>query len=287
MKILNFGSINKDFVYLVENFVQSGQTISSKKYEVFLGGKGLNQSVALAHSGANIYHAGCINKNDDSIIIQLNKWGVNTDNIIKVEDPTGHAIIQVNDNGENSIIIHGGANHSISSEQIENTLNKFKSGDILVLQNEINKIEEIINRGYEIGMKIFLNPAPFTNEIINYPLQKLDTLIFNESEGFGLSSGEQDKTKILKYLSKKYPSTKLLLTLGKKGSIYIYNNKVIEIPANKVNSVDTTAAGDTYIGYFISSYYKNNEVKESMEIASKAASISTTKMGGAISIPKL
>ena len=251
------------------------------------GGKGLNQSVALANSGANIYHAGCINKNDDSIIIQLNKWGVNTDNIIKVEDPTGHAIIQVNDNGENSIIIHGGANHSISSEQIENTLNKFKSGDILVLQNEINKIEEIINRGYEIGMKIFLNPAPFTKEIINYPLQKLDTLIFNESEGFGLSSGEQDKTKILKYLSKKYPSTKLLLTLGKKGSIYIYNNKVIEIPANKVNSVDTTAAGDTYIGYFISSYYKNNEVKESMEIASKAASISTTKMGGAISIPKL
>ena len=287
MKILNFGSINKDFVYLVENFVQSGQTISSKKYEVFLGGKGLNQSVALAHSGANIYHAGCINKNDDSIIIQLNKWGVNTDNIIKVEDPTGHAIIQVNDNGENSIIIHGGANHSISSKQIENTLNKFKSGDILVLQNEINKIEEIINRGYEIGMKIFLNPAPFTKEIINYPLQKLDTLIFNESECFGLSSGEQDKTKILKYLSKKYPSTKLLLTLGKKGSIYIYNNKVIEIPANKVNSVDTTAAGDTYIGYFISSYYKNNEVKESMEIASKAASISTTKMGGAISIPKL
>ena len=287
MKILNFGSINKDFVYLVENFVQSGQTISSKKYEVFLGGKGLNQSVALAHSGANIYHAGCINKNDDSIIIQLNKWGVNTDNIIKVEDPTGHAIIQVNDHGENSIIIHGGANHSISSEQIENTLNKFNSGDILVLQNEINKIDEVINRGYEIGMKIFLNPAPFTKEIINYPLEKLDTLIFNESEGLGLSSGKTDKTKILKYLSNKYPNTKLLLTLGKKGSVYSYNNKVIEIPANKVNSIDTTAAGDTYIGYFISSYYKNNEVKESMEIASKAASISTTKMGGAISIPKL
>ena len=287
MKILNFGSINKDFVYLVENFVQSGQTISSKKYEVFLGGKGLNQSVALAHSDANIYHAGCINKNDDSIIIQLNKWGVNTDNIIKVEDPTGHAIIQVNDHGENSIIIHGGANHSISSEQIENTLNKFNSGDILVLQNEINKIGEVINRGYEIGMKIFLNPAPFTKEIINYPLEKLDTLIFNGSEGFGLSSGGKEKTKILKYLSKKYPNTKLLLTLGKKGSVYSYNNKVIEISANKVSSIDTTAAGDTYIGYFISSYYKNNEVKESMEIASKAASISTTKMGGAISIPKL
>ena len=287
MKILNFGSINKDFVYLVENFVQSGQTISSKKYEVFLGGKGLNQSVALSHSGANIYHAGCINKNDDPIIIQLNKWGVNTDNIIKVEDPTGHAIIQVNDQGENSIIIHGGANHTISSEQIENTLNKFNSGDILVLQNEINKIDEVINKGYEIGMKIFLNPAPFTKEIINYPLEKLDTLIFNESEGFGLSSGGKDKTKILKYLSNKYPNTKLLLTLGKKGSVYSYNNKVIEIPANKVNSIDTTAAGDTYIGYFISSYYKNNKVKESMEIASKAASISTTKMGGAISIPKL
>ena len=287
MKILNFGSINKDFVYLVDDFVQPGETISSNSHDIFLGGKGLNQSVALAHAGVSIYHAGCIDKKDSSIIEELNNWGVNTENILGLEKPTGHAIIQVNKKGENSIIIHGGTNHSITSHQIDSCLKKFKTGDILVLQNEINNIEEIINKGYKKGMKIFFNPAPFSKNILNYSLKKVHTIIFNQSEGNGLSMGNYTPKKILEIISKKYPSSNLLITLGEKGSIFKNKNNIITTDAIRVKSIDTTAAGDTYIGYYIASFSKNQPIKNCMKIASLAASITVTKMGGAISIPKL
>ena len=287
MKILNFGSINKDFVYLVDDFVQPGETISSNRHDIFLGGKGLNQSVALAHAGVSIYHAGCIDKKDSSIINELNNWGVNTENILGLEKPTGHAIIQVNKKGENSIIIHGGTNHSITSHQIDSCLKKFGIGDILVLQNEINNIEEIIDKAYKKGMKIFFNPAPFSKKILNYPLNKVHTIIFNQSEGNGLSMGVNAPKKILEIISKKYPSSNLLITLGEKGSIFKNKKNIIRTDAVQVKTIDTTAAGDTYIGYYIASFSKNQSIRNCMKIASLAASITVTKIGGAISIPKL
>jgi len=287
MKILNFGSINKDFVYLVDNFVQPGETISSNSHDIFLGGKGLNQSVAMAHAGVSIYHAGCINKKDSSIIDKLNNWGVNTENILGLNKPTGHAIIQVNKKGENSIIIHGGTNHSITSHQIDSCFKKFETGDILVLQNEINNIEEIINKAYKKGMKIFFNPAPFSKKILNYSLKKVHTIIFNQSEGNGLSMMANTPEKILEIISKKYPSSNLLITLGEKGSIFKNDKKIIRTDAISVKTIDTTAAGDTYIGYYIASFSKNEPIKNCMKIASLAASITVTKMGGAVSIPRL
>jgi|TARA_B110000438_G_scaffold67833_2_gene68201 ribokinase len=287
MKILNFGSINKDFVYLVDDFVQPGETISSNRHDIFLGGKGLNQSVALAHAGVSIYHAGCIDKKDSSIINELNNWSVNTENILGLEKPTGHAIIQVNKKGENSIIIHGGTNHSITSHQIDSCLKKFGIGDILVLQNEINNIEEIIDKAYKKGMKIFFNPAPFSKKILNYPLNKVHTIIFNQSEGNGLSMGVNTPKKILEIISKKYPSSNLLITLGEKGSIFKNKKNIIRTDAVQVKTIDTTAAGDTYIGYYIASFSKNQSIRNCMKIASLAASITVTKIGGAISIPKL
>ena len=287
MKILNFGSINKDFVYLVDDFVQPGETISSNRHDIFLGGKGLNQSVALAHAGVSIYHAGCIDKKDSSIINELNNWGVNTENILGLKKPTGHAIIQVNKKGENSIIIHGGTNHSITSHQIDSCLKKFGIGDILVLQNEINNIEEIIDKAYKKGMKIFFNPAPFSKKILNYPLNKVHTIIFNQSEGNGLSMGVNAPKKILEIISKKYPSSNLLITLGEKGSIFKNKKNIIRTDAVQVKTIDTTAAGDTYIGYYIASFSKNQSIRNCMKIASLAASITVTKIGGAISIPKL
>jgi len=287
VKILNFGSINKDFVYLVDNFVQPGETISSNSHDIFLGGKGLNQSVAIAHAGASVYHAGCINKKDNSIIDHLNNWGVNTKNILGLDKPTGHAIIQVNKKGENSIIIHGGTNHHITSNQIDSCLKKFEIGDILVLQNEINNIEEIIDKAHKKGMKIFFNPAPFSKSILNYPLKKINTIIFNQSEGNGLSMGINTPEKILEIISKKYPSANLLITLGEKGSIFKNENNTIRVDAFDVKAIDTTAAGDTYIGYYIASFSKNAAIKSCMKNASLAASVTVTKMGGAVSIPKL
>ena len=175
MKILNFGSINKDYVYSVNEFVNPGETIKTNDFKEFLGGKGLNQSVAVSRSGSNIYHAGCINKNDEKIKKQLNEWKVDTSNIYYVDEPTGHAIIQVNTNGENSILIHGGSNLEITSKQIDQTISKFREDDILIIQNEINRIPEIIDRAYSQRMKIIFNPAPYSKEVLDYPLKKVNT----------------------------------------------------------------------------------------------------------------
>ena len=135
MKILNFGSINKDFFYSVNDFVRPGETISSNRYDIKIGGKGLNQSVGISKAGVKVYHAGIINKEDTFIIDKLKSWKINCDNILLSDNPTGHAIIQVNKKGENSIIIHGGANHDFNLKSIKSILSKFETGDVLLLQN--------------------------------------------------------------------------------------------------------------------------------------------------------
>ena len=286
MKILNFGSINKDLVYKVEDFVKPGETISSRDYGLYLGGKGLNQSVAISKSGSEVYHAGCINKSDHSIISDLKKWGVNTDYINKIDEATGHAIIQINQDGENSIIIHGGANNCVEKDQIDMVLSNFNEGDYILLQNEINSVNEIIEKAHKKGLRIFFNPAPYSSAVNNYSIEKVNTLIYNETEGQRLS-GKKDYNQIIKTLSNKYPNTRQILTLGERGSIYSFDKNTIKVKAESVKTIDSTAAGDTYIGYYISSLSKKISVKQSMKIASQAASIATTIVGGANSIPEI
>jgi ribokinase len=286
MKILNFGSINIDYVYEVNHFVQPGETIASKGFQTFIGGKGCNQSVALAKAGVAVFHAGNISESGLFIQSQLEKWKVNTQFINVVSAATGHAIIQVNDDGENAIIIHGGANQTITSEQIENTLKHFETGDILLLQNEINNIPEIIEKAKNKGLKVFFNPAPMTENVHNFPLSLIDVFIINETEGEGLT-GEKEIEKILATLQTKFPESATLLTLGKKGAIYLDKNERIEILAKKVKAIDTTAAGDTFIGYFTAGLEKGFSIKAALELATKAAAITVTRKGGSVSVPFL
>jgi len=286
MKILNFGSINIDYVYQVDEFVKSGETIPSKAFQTFLGGKGLNQSVALAHAGAIVYHAGNINSKEKSIKDKLKAWNINVEHINETEKPTGHAIIQVNQKGENSIIIHGGANLTITTNQIDEVLKNFKSKDILLIQNETNNVTEIINKASEKGMRIFFNPAPMTDEVKTYPISKINCLILNETEAINLSGLNNDPNQIIQSIQTKFPEIAILLTLGKKGSIYSHKNYYRKSKAKKVKAIDTTAAGDTFIGYFIANFSNQKKIGDCLEIASIAASLCVTKKGGAISIPK-
>tara|TARA_B100001287_G_scaffold276297_1_gene286627 strand:+ start:1699 stop:2562 length:864 start_codon:yes stop_codon:yes gene_type:complete len=286
MKILNFGSINKDFFYSVNDFVKPGETISSIKYNVKIGGKGLNQSVGISKAGQKIYHAGIINKDDTFILDRLKKWNINCENIVLGVNPTGHAIIQVDKNGENSIIIHGGANHDFDIKFIKSVLSKFDSGDILVLQNEINNIKEIIDRAHHKKMKIVFNPAPFNNEILSYDLNKISTLILNQTEGEALSK-EKKPVNILRVLNSKFNNTEIILTLGEKGSLYSFKDELLKIKAHKVDTVDTTGAGDTFIGYYVAGIASKMNKKDNLKRASKAAAIATTKLGGAGSIPRI
>ena len=284
MKILNFGSINKDFFYSVNDFVRPGETISSNTYEIMIGGKGLNQSVGISKAGVKVYHAGIINKDDTFIIDKLKSWKINCDNILLSDNPTGHAIIQVNKKGENSIIIHGGANHDFNLKSIKSILSKFETGDILLLQNEINNIEEIIDRAHYKKMKIIFNPAPFNNDILKYDLNKINTLMLNQSEGEGLSN-EKIPDKILKVLNNNFKNTEIILTLGEKGSLYSYKDELIKIRAHDVKTVDTTGAGDTFIGYYVAGFASKMNKKDNLNRASKAAALTTLKLGGAESIP--
>ena len=286
MKILNIGSINKDFFYSVDNLVKPGETISSNKFDIKLGGKGLNQSVAISMAGNDVYHAGLINKNDLFIIDKLKKWNVNSENISLSETPTGHAIIQVDKNGENSIIINGGSNHRLDVNFINNTISKFNKDDYLLIQNEVNLVDKIIDIAHEKGLKIIFNPAPFNENIHNYNLNKVAILILNQTEGKSLS-GENNPEKIIKSINEKLSNTEIILTLGKRGSIYSYKENTFSINAEKVNSIDSTGAGDTFIGYYIASIVKGMSIKDSLIRAGKAAAISTTKLGAAESIPKI
>ena len=286
MKILNFGSINKDFFYSVNDFVQPGETISSITYNIKIGGKGLNQSVGISKAGQKIYHAGIINRDDTFILDKLKKWNINCENILLSNNPTGHAIIQVDKKGENSIIIHGGANHDINIKFIKSVLSKFDSGDILVLQNEINNLKEIIDRAHHKKMKIVFNPAPFNNEILSYDLNKISTLILNQTEGEALSK-EKKPDGILKVLNSKFNNTEIILTLGEKGSLYSFKDELLKIKAHKLDTVDTTGAGDTFIGYYVAGIASKMNKKDNLNRASEAAAIATTKLGAAESIPRI
>lgn len=280
MKILNFGSLNMDHVYRIDHFVLPGETLASNDLQHFCGGKGLNQSIALARAGANVYHAGAIGKDGLLLKVQLEKDGVNIQNLKICENTgTGHAIIQVDKTGQNCILLYGGANQSITKEQIDNTLNQFEKGDILLLQNEINHIQYIMEQAHKIGLRIFFNPSPCDEKIKKLPLQFVDTFLLNEVESEQIAQG--------KSLINVFPHAKIVLTLSSKGAKYIDIHQEIFQPATKVKAVDTTGAGDTFTGYYIAAISQEKSIQEALKQASIAAAISVTRNGAVPSIPYL
>lgn len=285
MKILNFGSLNLDYVYNVDHMVSAGETLTSSERNTFCGGKGLNQSVALARAGAEVFHAGQIGAEGEILRQTLEKEGVDTGYIRTVDIPTGHALIQVDKNGQNCILLYGGANRAMSAEYIDEVLADFERGDILILQNEINLLDYIIDRAWEKGMRIILNPSPFDEHLKKCDLQKISILLLNEVEGEQLC-GESSPDAILKCLRRMYPEVKAVLTLGSEGSVYQDGNLQHHQSIFPVKAVDTTAAGDTFTGYFIASLLEKNNAVEGLETAAKAAAIAVTRHGAAPSIPR-
>lgn len=286
MKILNFGSLNLDYVYGVDQFVRPGETKSSKKREIFAGGKGLNQSLALARSGAEVYHAGAVGKLDGSVLIDVLKLnGVNIDFIKEIEDvSTGHAIIQVDENGQNCILLFGGANQMITKDYVDITIDNFSKGDFLILQNEINMLDYIVEKAHEKGLIIFLNPSPINENIFKLNLDYIDYFILNEIEAADIS--KEDKfEKLLDALADRFPKAKIVLTLGEKGVRFKDGDSIIEHGIFKVPVVDTTAAGDTFTGYFIGSLVQGHSDKEALRLASLASAIAVSRMGAETSIP--
>lgn len=289
MKVFNYGSINIDHIYRIPRFVQPGETLASKHYQMMLGGKGANQSIALARAGASIQHIGRISTFDDWIFQKLQEDGIGVYCIARVEEPTGHAIIQVNDTGENSIMLFGGANQSFTIKGVAECLSNAEQGDWLLLQHECNLTPEVMKLAKDHNMTVVYNPAPMPDDISIVPLECVDYLVMNEVEALQFAANDslsKDRPEeLVEYLHQKYPHLKIILTLGSKGVIYKDAETMIFQAAEKVSAVDTTAAGDTFIGYFVQQCLENQSVETALSVACKAAAVTVQTLGASESIP--
>lgn len=283
-KILNFGSLNLDLFYSVQHFVQAGETLSSDQLERFCGGKGLNQSIALAKAGAEVYHAGCVGTDGGDLIQLLRDSGVDPRYVRTVDEVSGHAVIQVDVHGQNCILLYGGANHCVTREMIREVMSDFGEGDLLLLQNETNLVEEIVEEGFRRGMAIALNPSPVNDNLRKIEMGKVTWFILNELEGKAMT-GESEPEEILKVFRARYPQSVVVLTLGKDGVVYDdgtirCSHGIYEVPV-----VDTTGAGDTFTGYFLASHLAGKTPQEALRLASVASSLVVSRKGAAPSIP--
>lgn len=286
-RILNFGSLNIDYVYDVPAFVKKGETVSSYKRSTFTGGKGLNQTVAMQRAGLKVWHAGMIGEEGVFLKEYLDNEGADTSLIKTVSESTGHAVIQRDIDGDNCILLYGGANRQITKEYVDTVLAGFDDGDFIVLQNEISELKYIIDRASEKGMKVILNPSPINEEIFKLSLLKVDIFFVNEIEGAalaGCSEGEDASIMTGKILDK-FPDSLTVLTLGEKGAVCRDKDGYTAVEAKKVKAVDTTAAGDTFTGYFLAGLVLGMSNKECMELATEASAITVTRPGAAPSIP--
>lgn len=286
MKILNFGSLNLDYVYQVERFVRPGETISALSQTVNCGGKGLNQSIALARAGAEVWHGGCVGVGGEQLSALLKKNGVDTSLLCQVDVLQGNAVIQVDGHGENCILLFGGSNQAVTEEQIDKVLAAFRSGDMLVLQNETNGLPYLVTQAAKKGMTVVLNPSPFDATIRELDLTHVSWLIMNEMEAEALS-GSQDPMEAWTIFHRRWPELRMVFTLGGAGSILFTSDEIVRQKAEMVPVVDTTAAGDTFTGYFLACLTKGQPYQACMETASKAAAICVTRKGAAASIPYL
>lgn len=284
-RVLNFGSINIDNVYTVEHFVRPGETISALEMEVFPGGKGLNQSVALARAGAEVYHAGKIGKDGAFLLQLLRSVGVDVSCVETINGKTGKAIIQVEEaSGENCILLYHGANWQMTELYIDEVLSGFSGQEIVVVQNEINHVSYLLEKAWKKGMAVAFNPSPVQENLKDCNLEHVTWLILNEVEGQALTGKEQPE-EMIQTLLDRYPALKIVLTIGKQGAVYADKETCFHQPACDAEVVDTTGAGDTFAGYFIAAMARGDSPRQAMQEASRASAIAVSRPGAAVSIP--
>lgn len=287
MKVLCFGSLNIDFTYQVDHFVRKGETLSSDGLSVYTGGKGLNQALALARAGAETYMAGAVGTDGVFLLDTLKEGGVDVSCVsVLADERTGNAIIQNDREGDNCILLFGGANQRITREMADEVINRFSAGDFLLLQNEINELGYIMERANARGMNIVLNPSPMNGKILSLPLQYVDYFLLNEGEAAAILGKETaDYDTLTAGLRERFPDAVIVMTVGGDGSFYADRNGVRRQTAYPVKAVDTTAAGDTYTGYLIAGLLGGMTPEEAMDRASRASAICVTRKGAAPSIP--
>lgn len=284
MKFLVFGSFNIDKVYLMQKLPEKGETLTCEKYEIHVGGKGLNQAVSLAKAGAEVYAAGQVGKDGKFLLDFLSSSGVNTSLVKTTDTFTGHAVIEVDSDGQNQMILFPGANKEITSEYCDEILENFSAGDLVLVQYETSQVEYMLEKAHEKGLLTAFNPSPFVDELKGFDYSKVDYLILNESEGQSITGETQTKAVVNKLLE--MCGGAVVLTLGGDGAVYSDKEEYTFVPAFKVDAVDTTGAGDTFTGYFLSAVLNGIKAEKALKIAASASAIVVGKSGAAETIPE-
>jgi ribokinase len=284
MKILNYGSMNIDRVYTVPHTVRPGETILAQGMRIYCGGKGLNQSIAIAKAGGEIYHAGVLGEDGGILLDALTRHGVDTRHIRHVTGASSHTVIQVDGEGQNCIIVCAGENVRVTSADIDAVLAGFDKGDMIILQNELDNTAHIMKKAAARGMVLAFNPSPVNDLLHTYPLESVGWFLMNEIEGEAIT-GETDPARILSAMEHKYPAASVVLTLGAEGAYCRHAGQTYYQPAFKVKAVDTTAAGDTFTGYLITGLSRGEALPIVLERAARASSITVGRKGAADSIP--
>lgn len=287
MKVLCFGSLNIDYTYRVSHFVRQGETLAAESLQVFSGGKGLNQAVALARAGAETWMAGAVGEDGRFLLEELAAAGVRTDHVcVLQQERTGNAIIQNDRTGDNCILLYGGANRAVTEAQVDAVLQHFSAGDWLLLQNEINQLPYIMRQAHARGLKIAFNPSPMETHVLEYPLESVDLFLLNRVEAAQLAGTDgADGQALLAALRGRFSRAAVVLTLGADGAVYTDGAETVQQAAYPVQAVDTTAAGDTFTGFFLAARMRGEGAPRAMELASRAAAIAVTRRGAAPSIP--
>ena len=284
MNVVNFGSLNIDHVYAVDHFCRAGETIHTKSYTQNAGGKGLNQSIAVSRSGQKVHHAGLLGPEGTRLAELLSGSGVDLRYLKHTDVPQGHAVIQVQPDGQNCIFLYGGSNQAVTPQEIDEVLMQLNAGDYLLLQNEIANLTYLLRAAARRGLRVVLNASPISDELLNADLSGVDWLVVNEIECAAMA-GCGDAQAGYETLKQRYPSLGILLTLGSEGSVSWKDGTEVRQCAYPVRAVDTTGAGDTFMGYFVGCLAQGMERQTAMQYASMASAISVTRPGAAASIP--
>lgn len=285
MHVWNLGSINLDRVFQVPRIVRPGETLASRSVATFAGGKGANQSIALARAGAKVRHIGRVGEDGRWLLERLASEGVNVSHIQVAAEPTGQAIIQVDETGQNAIVLDPGANHAITRDDIERALAASRPGDWFLTQNETSQVADAIRIAKARGLRVAFNPAPMTDSVLDCPLEVVDLLVVNETEAAVLT-GLEDAQDQLRSCIERWPNCEVVLTRGAQGALARGSNWHLAQAASKTQVVDTTAAGDTFLGYYLAGLVEGRSPPERLAWACRAAACCVGKPGASDSIPR-
>ena len=284
-KLVNLGSLCIDHVYRVPAIAGPGESVASRSYEVFPGGKGLNQSLAAARAGAQVVHVGCVGADGAWLRDLLSEQGVDASGVRVTDGASGHAAIQVDDQGRNAIAVAGGANRALQADDIARALGAVAQGDWLLLQNEINDLPDVLAEARRRGCAVAFNVAPVDGREADYDLGAVALLIVNEIEAAALAEGRPPR-QAAAFLRDRLPDANIVLTLGRDGCIHAGPEGVETLPALAVRAVDETAAGDAFIGYLMASLLSGESLPAALRVGSAAGALAVTKAGAASSIPQ-